>query len=212
VTDEIRPETTTHAEPELDSGELATPAPLPRGWDDPVDLAKQPAVTPDLAELDVPAELQAEIEDLMSRYPDSHSAALPALAAAQRLHGWCSPEAVDQVAAVMGVTPAYLSSIATFYDMLNTEPVGRHHVWVCTSVACMPRNAKAVYDAIKAAGADLDDVHIREFECLGACDMAPMASVDGRYVGPLEPGDAEQIVEALRRGETPLPGRGLGDD
>ena len=111
----------------------------------------------------------------------------------------------------MRVTPAYLSSVATFYDMLNTEPVGRQYVWVCTSVACMPKNAKAVYDAIKEAGSDLDDVHIREFECLGACDMAPMASVNGRYIGPLQPGDAEQIVEALKRGEQPLPGRGLGD-
>ena len=157
----------------------------------------------------MPDELQAEIEELMSRYPDHHSAALPALAAAQRLHGWCSPEAIDQVAAVMRVTPAYLSSVATFYDMLNTEPVGRQYVWVCTSVACMPKNAKAVYDAIKEAGGDLDDVHIREFECLGACDMAPMASVNGRYIGPLQPGDAEQIVEALKRGEQPLPGRGL---
>jgi NADH-quinone oxidoreductase subunit E len=177
---------------------------------DPGELAP-PAVVPDLAEVDVPKELQAEIEELMSRYPDHHSAALPALAAAQRLHGWCSPEAIEQVAAVMHVTPAYLSSVATFYDMLNTEPVGRQYVWVCTSVACMPKNAKAVYDAIKEAGKDLDDVHIREFECLGACDMAPMASVNGRFVGPLQPGDAEQIVEALKRGEQPLPGRGLGD-
>ena len=212
MTDEIRPETTTHAEPDLDSGELATPAALPKGWDEPADLSRDPAVTPDLAELDVPDALRAEIEDLMSRYPDRHSAALPALAAAQRLHGWCSPEAIDQVAAVMQVTPAYLSSVATFYDMLNTEPVGRHYVWVCTSVACMPRNAKAVFEAIKEAGGDLEDVNIREFECLGACDMAPMASVDGRYIGPLQPGDAEQIVEALRRGEEPLPGRGLGDE
>ncbi len=177
---------------------------------DPGELAP-PAVVPDLAEVDVPEELQAEIEELMSRYPDRHSAALPALAAAQRLHGWCSPEAIDQVAAVMGVTPAYLSSVATFYDMLNTEPVGRQYVWVCTSVACMPKNAKAVYDAIAEAGRDLEDVHIREFECLGACDMAPMASVNGRYVGPLEPGDAPEIVLAAREGRTPLPGRGLED-
>jgi NADH:ubiquinone oxidoreductase subunit E len=211
VTEDPRPETTTHADPARDSGELSTPAPLPAGWDEPVDLTKDPALTPDLAEIDVPSELQAEIEELMGRYPDRHSAALPALAAAQRVHGWCSPEAIDQVAAVMRVTPAYLSSVATFYDMLNTEPVGRHYVWVCTSVACMPKNAQAVYEAIKEAGADLDDVHIRHFECLGACDMAPMASVDGRYIGPLQPGDAEQIVEALRRGEQPLPGRGLGD-
>ena len=236
MSEEFRPETTTHADRERDSGELATPStddvatqsaetggpgpsvsqaptePLPKGWDQGVDLARDPATVPDLAEIDVPDALLEEIEDLMGRYPDRHSAALPALAAAQRLHGWCSPEAIDQVAAVMQVTPAYLSSIATFYDMLNTEPVGRHYVWVCTSVACMPRNAKAVYEAIKEQGAELEDVHIREFECLGACDMAPMASVDGRYIGPLQPGDAEQIVEALKRGETPLPGRGLGDE
>jgi NADH:ubiquinone oxidoreductase subunit E len=170
-----------------------------------------PATIPDLAEIDVPDGLRREVEELMGRYPDPRSATLPALAAAQRLHGWCSPEAIDQVAAVMRVTPAYLLSVATFYDMLNTEPVGRQYVWVCTSVACQPTGAKAVFDAIAEAGAGLEDVHIREFECLGACDMAPMASVNGRYVGPLQPGDAGQIVEALRRGEQPLPGRGLGD-
>jgi NADH-quinone oxidoreductase subunit E len=117
-----------------------------------------------------------------------------------------------QVAVVMQVTPAYLSSIASFYDMLRTEPVGRHYVYVCTSVACMPRNALAVYKAIKEAGSDLEDVEIREFECLGACDMAPMASVDGRYVGPLDESDAEEIVSAIRDGRNALPGRGLGDE
>ena len=184
---------------------------LPPGWDEAVRLDEDPATIPDPASVDVPAELRAEIEAYMARYPDRHSAVLPALAAAQRLHGWCSDEAIHQVAAVMQVTPAYLSSVATFYDMLRSTPTGTRYVYVCTSVACMPKNAKAVYEAIKEAGADLDDVHIRHFECLGACDMAPMASVDGRYIGPLQPGDAEQIVEALRRGETPLPGRGLGD-
>jgi NADH:ubiquinone oxidoreductase subunit E len=195
----------------VSAGSQAPKEPLPKGWDQPADLSRDPALVPDLAELEVPEELRREIEDYMGRYPDRRSAALPALAAAQRLHGWCSPEAIEQVAAVMRVTPAELSAVATFYDMLNTEPVGRQYVWVCTSVACMPTGAKAVYDAIAEAGADLDDVHIRQFECLGACDMAPMASVNGRYVGPLQPGDAEQIVEALRRGEQPLPGRGLGD-
>ena len=58
----------------------------------------------------------------MADYPDPRSAALPALAAAQRRHGWCSPEAIDQVACVMGLTPAYLDALATFYDMLETEP------------------------------------------------------------------------------------------
>jgi NADH-quinone oxidoreductase subunit E len=184
-----------------------------RGWDQAVDLEKDPAVIPDLAETYVPEDLKKAIEAAMARYPDRRSAVMPALHAAQDVHGWCSPEALRQVAAVMRVTPAYLSMIASFYDMYNEEPVGRHHVYVCTSVACMPKQPRRVLEAIEreAEAEALGDTEIRNFECLGACDMAPMASIDGRYVGPLEPGDAAEIVEAIRAGRTPLPGRGLGD-
>ena len=101
------------------------------GWDQPADLAKDPAGVPDPASVDVPSELRAEIEDYMSRYPDYHSAAIPALMAAQRRHGWCSDDAIVQVAAVMQVTPAYLSAVATFYDMLRTKPVGFLRYWYC---------------------------------------------------------------------------------
>jgi NADH:ubiquinone oxidoreductase subunit E len=138
---------------------------------------------------------------------------IPALHAAQAVHGWCSPEAMQQVAAVMRVTPGYLSMIASFYDMLNEEPVGSHHVYVCTSVACMPHRPKRVLEALEreAEATGLEDTEIRSFECLGACDMAPMASIDGRYVGPLEPSDAFEIVDAIKEGRPPLPGRGLED-
>ena len=171
------------------------------------------ATIPDLAETEVPDDLRAEIERLMGLYPDRRSATIPALHAAQALHGWCSPEAIRQVAAVMQVSPAYLSSVASFYDMLNEKPVGRHHVYVCTSVACHLVNSKRIYDAIadEAADAELPDTEVRQFECLGACDMAPMASIDGRYVGPLHESDAVEIVAAIREGRKPLPGRGLED-
>jgi NADH-quinone oxidoreductase subunit E len=114
---------------------------------------------------------------------------------------------------VMQVTPAYLSSVVTFYDMLRAEPTGSRYLYVCTSVACHLSNAKAVHDAIweEARDQGLEDVEIREFECLGACDMAPMASVDGRYVGPLGEDDAPEIVSALKEGRTVLPGRSLED-
>jgi len=183
------------------------------GWDRAADLEKPPAVIPDPAETSVPDELRTEIERLMSLYPDRRSAVIPALHAAQAVHGWCSPEALSQVAVVMQVTPAYLSSVASFYDQLNEEPVGRHHVYVCTSVACHLVQAKRVYDAIaeEAEETGLEDTEIREFECLGACDMAPMASIDGRYVGPLDESDAEEIVAAIRENRTVLPGRGLED-
>jgi hypothetical protein len=91
------------------------------GWDDAVDLSKDPATIPDPATTPVPDELRATIEAAMARYPDRRSAALPALHAAQSIHGWCSPEAIDQVAAVMQLTPAYLNAVATFYDMLETR-------------------------------------------------------------------------------------------
>ena len=187
---------------------------LPPGWDEAVDLEADPATIPDPAAVEVPAELRTEIERLMGLYPDRHSATLPALGAAQKVHGWCSPEALAQVAAVMQVTPAYLSGVATFYDMLRTEPTGSRYVYVCTSVACHVRHARRVYEAIAEEARDqgLEDVDLREFECLGACDMAPMASVDGRFVGPLSTGDAPEFVRQLVAGETVLPGRGLGDD
>jgi NADH:ubiquinone oxidoreductase subunit E len=183
------------------------------GWDLPVDLWKEPAEIPDPVEVEVPDDLRKEIEDYMRRYPDYHSAAIPALMAAQKRYGWCSDEAIKQVAAVMQVTPAYLSSVATFYDMLRTKPVGSRYVYVCTSVACHLRQADDVYEAIKEAAdmIGLEGVEVREFECLGACDMAPMASVDGRYVGPLEREDATELVLAIKEGRQVLPGRGLGD-
>ena len=189
-----------------------TPLPsVPAGWDIPADIEKPPATIPDPSEVDVPPDLEREIREHMAKYPDHRSAALPALEAAQRVHGWCSPEALRQVAAVMRVTPAYLSSLATFYDMLNTSPVGRHQVYVCTSVACNLRNAQALLEALQDAGVDYEDANIRGFECLGACDMAPMASIDGRYVGPIDPNEAPEIIDAMKRGEQPLPGRGLTD-
>jgi len=172
-----------------------------------------PATVPDPAEVEVPDDFREEIERLMALYPDRRSATIPALHAAQARYGWCSPEALRQVAAVMQVTPSYLSSVASFYDQLNEQPVGRRHVFVCTGVACHVVHAKRVYDAIaeEARETGLEDTEVREFECLGACDMAPIASVDGRYIGPLDPSDAPEIVASIREGRTPLPGRGLED-
>jgi NADH-quinone oxidoreductase subunit E len=186
---------------------------LPPGWDEAVDLEADPATIPDPAEVEVPDELRGEIERLMRLYPDRHSATLPALGAAQRVHEWCSPEAIRQVAAVMQVTPAYLSSVATFYDMLRTERPARGYLYVCTSVACHLRNARRIYEALaaEASAQGVDDLDVREFECLGACDMAPMASVDGRYVGPLTSADVPEVIRQIKDGETVLPGRGLED-
>jgi NADH-quinone oxidoreductase subunit E len=174
------------------------------GWDDAVDLTKDPAVVPDPATTPVPEGLRQEIAAAMARYPDHHSASIPALHAAQGVHGWCSPEAIEQVAAVMRVTPAYLTSVATFYDMLVTTPKGSNDVFVCTNISCSLRGADALYEAMLVAAEEDDDITVRAFECLGACDIAPMASVNGDYVGPLEPADAQRIVADLQAGRPVL--------
>jgi NADH-quinone oxidoreductase subunit E len=189
-----------------------TDQPVPRfghgsrvpGWDDAVDLTKPAATIPDPATTPVPDELRAAIEAAMAKYPDRRSAAIPALHAAQRTHGWCSPEAIDQVAAVMQVTPAYLSSVATFYDMFATLPKPANDVFVCTNISCSLRGADEFFEAMKEAAQQTDTINVRSFECLGACDIAPMASVNGEYVGPLNTDDAGRIVEDLQAGRPVL--------
>ena len=177
------------------------------GWDRAADLEKDPAEIPE--DIEVPEDLRAEIEGHMANYPDRRSAALPALAAAQRVHGWCSPEAIEQVACVMRVTPAYLESVASFYDMLETTPAGRHSVYVCTNISCSLRGADALYETIVRAAEGDDQIGVRSFECLGACDIAPMASVDGVYVGPLVPEDVPALLDDVRAGRDVLPGKQL---
>jgi NADH:ubiquinone oxidoreductase subunit E len=182
------------------------------GWDRAAGLDKDPAEIPDPARTAVPAELRQRIEAYMARYPDRRSAALPALRAAQQVHGWCSPEALEQVACVMRVTPAYLEAVATFYDMLETAPVGRHSVYVCTNISCSLRGADELYAAVRNAAEAEDgrsDVNVRAFECLGACDIAPMASVDGVYVGPLTPEDVPELLADVREGRAVLPHKQL---
>ena len=179
------------------------------GWDEAVDLELDPAEVPDPATTEVPGDLREAIEGYMARYPDRHSAALPALTAAQHRHGWCSAEALEQVACVMRVTPGYLAALATFYDMLRVEPAppGTHAIYVCTNISCSLNGADALYDAMREAADGDEAFEVRAFECLGACDIAPMASVDGTYVGPLAPADCIRIVEQCRAGEEVLPER-----
>ena len=169
-----------------------------------------PAAVPEAADVPVPEDLRATIEHHMSLYPEKRSAVLPALRAAQEEHGWLSPEAMDQVAAVMQVTPAYLESVASFYDLFELHPHGRHTIYMCTNLSCQLRGALDVLGAfVEATGAPINEsspdglFHLRSFECLGACDIAPMASIEGHYRGPLTPEDAFKIAAELRREGSP---------
>jgi NADH-quinone oxidoreductase subunit E len=177
---------------------------------------------PELHEVEVPDELRERIENAMAKYPEIRSAALPALWAVQRQYGWCPPEGLRQAAAVMGVTPGYLESLATFYDLFRTNPVGRHQVLVCHNISCWMRGSDDLMRSFcEAAAIDADDadrggassaegeVFLKGFECMGACDLAPMASIDDRYYGPLGPEDARIAVDQLRAGAEVLPDKAL---
>lgn len=163
---------------------------------------------PELHEVDCPPELRERIETLMARYPDRRSASIPALWAVQERYGWCSPEGIRQAAAVMRFTPAYLESVASFYDLLHTEPVGTHRIEVCTNISCWMRGGDELLDAFKAAAAG-EDIYVTGFECLGACDIAPMAAIDQRYYGPLEAAEAGTAISQVLAGDEVLPAKAL---
>ena len=197
-----------------------------------VDRTRDAAPIPELSEVEVPSALAQEIRRAMKRYPEKRSASIPALWAVQRRYGWCTPEGIEQAAAVMGVTPAFLQGVASFYDLFHLEPRGEHQVLVCTNISCWLRGGDELLATFKDAASTPkepnprapqtggsageaeqppDDVFVRGFECLGACDIAPMASIDERFYGPLEGDDAADAVEQLRSGADVLPSKRLED-
>jgi NADH:ubiquinone oxidoreductase subunit E len=179
------------------------------GWDEAADLAKDPAVIPDPATTPVPEHVRAAIADLMKKYPDVRSAAIPAMKVVQREHGWLSPTALDQCACVMRLTPAYLISVASFYDMFELQPTGATDVYVCTNISCSLCGADDIYAEMQAVTGEDPAFNVRGFECLGACEIAPMASVDGVYVGPLTKEDCRTIAEDVKAGRPVLESKQL---
>jgi NADH-quinone oxidoreductase subunit E len=179
------------------------------GWDDAADLSKDPSGVPDPATTPVPESLRARIEAHMAKYPDRRSAAIPALYEVQNDYGWCTPAGIEQAACVMRLTPGYLTAVATFYDMLFTHPVGQHHVYVCTNISCSLCGADELFEAFLAEVGGDERFNLRSFECLGACDIAPMASIDGNYVGPIEIDEVPTVVQQIRDGDEVLPAKQL---
>ena len=152
------------------------------------------------------AHFRQEVERLKSRYPDPRSAVMAALRLAQEDYGgWLPPDALREVAEAMDLAPAQVQAVATFYDMYNLEPVGRHVVEVCTNLSCALVGAKQVVDAFETElgippGETSDDgeVTFRLIECAGGCGYAPVVVVDGRYREPVRVEDVPGVVEELR--------------
>jgi NADH-quinone oxidoreductase E subunit len=144
---------------------------------------------------------------LVAIYPEPRSALIPLCHLAQGQDGWLTPEAMVDIAELTGVTAAEVRGTASFYDMLHTEPVGRHVIAVCTNIACMLDGAYELLDHIEEhlgvhVGQTTEDGEftVEEAECLAACDIAPCVQVNHRFFGPLDHDRFDQLVADLRSG------------
>ena len=146
-----------------------------------------------------------DVQEIKALYPNWRSATLPALRLAQDKHGYLSPEALRECADALGTTPAFCEAVASFYDMLHLEPIGRHMVEVCTNVSCALVGAQQVLEAFESeldtrAGESSPDgtATLKTIECLGGCGWATIVAVDGHYRRYVTPEDVPGIVEELR--------------
>ena len=158
---------------------------------------------PDLSE-----SLRAEIDHWVAKYPPDgkRSAVLAALREAQHEnHGFLTPELMDGIAAYLELPRIWVYEAATFYSMIETEPVGRHSVSVCTNISCMLNGADAIVEyvegklGVKIGETTPDDrIFLKpEEECLAACCGAPMMMVDHVYHENLTPEKVDEILDAL---------------
>jgi NADH:ubiquinone oxidoreductase subunit E len=130
---------------------------------------------------------------------------MPALRLAQEQYGWLSPDVLREVADALEVTPAYVKSIASFYDQYHLAPVGEHLIEVCTNVSCAVVGAQQVLEGFEhecgcRAGETSADgkFTVRAIECLGGCGWGTIVAVDDVYRTRVKPEDVPAIVEELR--------------
>jgi NADH-quinone oxidoreductase E subunit len=159
--------------------------------------------TPDAPLFDGP--YKERLEKIRSRYPDARSALLPALGMAQELRGHLSPETMDEVAGLLGLAPAYVRGVATFYTMYNKRPVGRFLIQVCTNISCSLCGGDEVLRAfLNNTGTELGETSedgnftVIEAECLAACGFPTTVQINSRYYENVMPKDVPQILERLK--------------
>ncbi len=160
----------------------------------------------------------AEARSIIARYPAGRerSAVMPLLYLAQSIEGRVTRDGLQEVAALLGVTTAEVEAVASFYTMLRLHPTGRHVVSVCTNLSCALRGANEVFaTAREAAGvphgretSEDELITLHEEECLGACEKAPVVSIDFVYHDDVTPEGMRELIRALKSGEVPAPSRG----
>ncbi|MHB1444192.1 MAG: NADH-quinone oxidoreductase subunit NuoE family protein [Acidimicrobiales bacterium] len=146
-------------------------------------------------------------KEIIGLYPQARSALVPLCHLAQEQDGWLTPEAIEHIAELLGLTPVEVLGTASFYDMLHTEPVGRNLVGICTNIACLLAGAYELMEhaeealGISAGGTTSDgQFTLEELECAAYCDKAPCVLVNYRFFGPVDNAGFDQIVDDVRAG------------
>jgi len=147
---------------------------------------------------------QKQLDQLLTRYPNKRAGLLPALWMVQQARGWISDHAMAEVAEVLGLTPAYVKGVVTFYTMYHQHPVGKHFVQVCTTTPCNLCGAEGVVNAFlehtgcQELGATSPDgkYTVIEVECLGACGFATPVMIGDDFIENVTP---EKVPDLLRK-------------
>jgi len=147
-----------------------------------------------------------ELEQLFTQYPTRQACLLPALWMVQEARGWIAEPAIHEVAEVLGLTPAYVKGVVTFYTMYHQHPVGKNFVQVCTTSPCNICGAEEVVKAFlkqtgaEDAGATSPDGKwtIIEVECLGACGFATPVLVNDDFLENVTPAKVPEIVRKYK--------------
>ena len=162
-------------------------------------------------------ETRAAAAEIIARYPEgrSRSALLPMLHLVQAEEGYVTPEGIAFCAETLGLTKAEVGAVATFYTMYKRRPVGEYLVSVCTNLSCQILGGEDVFTRLsKKLGVHHNEttedgsITLEHAECLAACDFAPVVTVNYEFFDNVTPESAEELVDALARGERPLPTRG----
>jgi NADH-quinone oxidoreductase E subunit len=148
---------------------------------------------------------EERLQKVLSRYPDKQAALLPALHLAHEIRGYLSPETMDEVAERLGVPPAYVRGVASFYTMYNLGPVGKYLIQVCTNISCNLCGGDAVMEAfLQHTGTEAGETSanglwtVMEVECLGACGFPTAVQINERYFENVRPEDVPAILERLQ--------------
>lgn len=146
------------------------------------------------------------IEQLMSAYPHRRTALIPALHIAQEEFGYIPNEAVEELAAMFGLSSADVEGVVTFYSMFFRKPTGKYLLQVCTNISCLLCGGEDVLNRLKnkldvGVGETTADNQftLLEVECIGACEMAPVMQVNFDYHGNLTKEKIDNLLEELKR-------------